>query len=66
MDDVIDLLHEVIEKATEIQVNYSYRIPDSLRLAAAVVANCEIFLTNDTRLRSFHDLNVLLLSELRG
>ncbi|MCW5933112.1 MAG: type II toxin-antitoxin system VapC family toxin [Fimbriimonadia bacterium] len=66
VDEVIDLSHEVIEKATEIQVNYSYRIPDSLHLAAAVVANCEIFLTNDTRLRSFHDLNVLLLSELRG
>jgi predicted nucleic acid-binding protein len=43
---------------TYIRAHYGFKTPDAIHLAAAVVAGCEVFLTNDHRLDRFSDLTV--------
>lgn len=40
------------------------RTPDALQIAAALVAGCEAFLTNDAGLKRVTELRVLVLDEL--
>lgn len=42
--------------------HYHFKIPDAIHLAAALEAGCQVFLTNDARLRSFRGLDVEALS----
>ncbi len=56
--ELIPLTREVIDRATEIRAQHNFKTPDSLHLAAAVVANCDIFLTNDLRLNRFASLTI--------
>lgn len=52
---------EVIDKATEIRSNYSIKTPDSIHLASAIVSNSTYFLTNDKRLSSFKEIEIITL-----
>lgn len=56
--EAVRLTEEVIDRATEIRAHYRFRTPDALHLAAAVEANCDVFLTNDQRLERFADVAV--------
>jgi predicted nucleic acid-binding protein len=51
----------VVDRATGIRGRYRFKTPDSLHLAAAIEAGCQVFLTNDLRLSKFPDLVVELL-----
>jgi predicted nucleic acid-binding protein len=51
--EMIPLTRDVIDRATEIRAQYNFKTPDSLHLAAAVISNCDVFLTNDQRLNRF-------------
>lgn len=51
--ETISITRDVIDRATEIRANYNFKTPDSLHLAAAIVAQCNVFLTNDQRLNRF-------------
>lgn len=51
--EIIPLTRDVIDRATEIRAQYNFKTPDSLHLAAAITANCDVFLTNDHRLSRF-------------
>ncbi|MEA2640456.1 MAG: hypothetical protein QOF51_1850 [Chloroflexota bacterium] len=55
---IIGLTTEVIDKATEIWAIYGFRTPDAIHLAAAILANSDVFLTNDRRLDRFTELVV--------
>ena len=55
---VLLLTTAVCDRATIIRARHRYRTPDALNLAAAVDAGCDIFLTNDLRLRAFSDITV--------
>ena len=48
--DYIPLTSDVFEKATELRAEYHVKTPDAIHLAAALVGDCDIFLTNDLRL----------------
>lgn len=61
VDEIVPISEEVIDKATEIRAIYHYRPMDALHLAAAVVAGCEVFLTNDLRLAKFSEISVVTL-----
>jgi len=52
----------VYERATKIRARYRFSLGDSLHLAAAVEGGCQVFLTNDTRLRRFPDITVEILA----
>ncbi len=51
--EMVSLTRDVIDRATEIRAQYNFKTPDSLHLAAAVISNCDVFLTNDQRLNRF-------------
>lgn len=54
--------HPVFERAAQIRARWRFRPEDSLHLAAALEARCEVFLTNDARLSGFEGLKVEVLS----
>ena len=51
----------VYDRATVIRATHGIKTLDAIHLAAAVEGGCTVFLTNDTRLRSFHDLTIEVL-----
>ena len=56
--EVAPLTRDVIDRATEIRAQYNFKTPDSLHLAAAVLAHCNVFLTNDHRLNRFTGITI--------
>jgi uncharacterized protein len=48
--DTAPLSREVMEHATKIRAEHGFRTPDAIHIAAALVAGCNVFLTNDHRL----------------
>ncbi len=56
--EIVVLSREVIDRATEIRAQYSFKTPDAIHLAAAMVSNCNVFLTNDHRLDRFPGIAV--------
>jgi len=55
---------EIAELAAKLRAQYGLRTPDALQIAAAKIANCQAFLTNDKDLKIVSDVNVLVLDEL--
>jgi uncharacterized protein len=51
--EIIPLMRDVIDRATEIRAQFNFKTPDSIHPAAAVVSNSDVFLTNDHRLNRF-------------
>lgn len=56
--EIVVLSRKVIDQATEIRARYGFKIPDAVHLAAAVVASCDVFLTNNHRLDRFPDISI--------
>jgi predicted nucleic acid-binding protein len=46
----VPLSRDVMDRATEVRARYGFATPDSIHLAAALVAGCDVSLTNDHRL----------------
>jgi predicted nucleic acid-binding protein len=55
---VIPLSRQVMEQATLLRARYGFRTPDSIHLAAAIVDDCDLFLTNDRRLARCSEITV--------
>ena len=51
--EIFPLTRDVVDLATEIRAQYNFKTPDALRLAAAVISNCGVFMTNDQRLNRY-------------
>ena len=58
VSEIVLLSRDVMDRATVIRAQYRFKTPDAIHLAAAVIANCDVFLTNDHRLDRFTGLNV--------
>lgn len=54
----------IAREAARIRVRYNLQLPDALQVAAAIIAGCEAFLTNDTALKRVTELRVLVVGEL--
>ncbi len=59
--EIVAISTEVIDRATEIRAQYGYKTLDSIHLSAALVAGCDVFLTNDLRLKGFADIQIITL-----
>jgi predicted nucleic acid-binding protein len=59
---MVPLTTAVDDQATVIRATHGIKTLDAIHLAAALEGGCDIFLTNDARLSSFHDLTVEVLS----
>jgi predicted nucleic acid-binding protein len=55
---IVLLSTPVVDRATEIRARHRFKVADSLNLAAAMEARCDVFLTNDLRLSRFPDLRI--------
>jgi predicted nucleic acid-binding protein len=51
----------VYERACRIRAIHNFKLADALHLAAAIEGGCDLFLTNDYRLRGFNDIAVEIL-----
>lgn len=56
--EIAPLTRDVVDRATEIRAQFNFKTPDSLHLAAAVISNCDVFLTNDHRLNRFTGITI--------
>ena len=52
----------IFRRAAEIRAQHNFRTPDALHLAAAVAGACDVFLTNDARLKAFPGISVEVVS----
>ena len=55
---------EIAGKAAELRAKYQLKTPDAIQIAAAICRYSDYFLTNDKRLKTVSELNVLILDEL--
>ena len=61
ISEIIPLTRDVVDRATEIRAQFNFKTPDALHLAAAVIAKCDVFLTNDHRLSRFTSLTIEII-----
>lgn len=54
---------EVAQRAAELRVQYNLTLTDAFQVAAALSANCDVFLTNDRDLKRVNEITVLVLSD---
>lgn len=53
IQETVLLSKDVIDRATEIRATYGFSTPDAIHLAAATIAKCDSFLTNDLILKKY-------------
>jgi len=56
--EIVTLSRQVIDRATNIRAVYDFKTPDSIHLACALVSKCDVFLTNDYRLKRFTEITI--------
>ena len=61
---VVQITVEIAEIAADLRAKHQIRTPDALQIAAALDKNVQFFLTNDKRLSSIKELEVLVLDTL--
>ena len=55
---------EIARKTSKIRAEYkSFETPDAFNLATAVISGCDIFLTNDKRLKKFDEVKCVMVDE---
>ena len=62
--DILDINIEIAKETAKIRADYSIKTPDAIQLATAKYNHVDYFLTNDLRLKSFKDLNIITLLDL--
>lgn len=55
---MVPLSREVVDLATGVRAQYGFKAPDAIHLGAAMLSECDVFLTNDHRLDRFQELLV--------
>lgn len=53
----------IARQAAELRAKYSLRTPDAIQIATAIVAGAQAFITNDERLRSVAEIQVLIIDD---
>ncbi len=59
---VLPLSRQTINQATKLRANYGFKTPDAIHLAAAISAECDIFLTNDYQLHKCTEIKVEMVT----
>lgn len=58
---------DITKKAFQLRATYkSLKAMDALQLATALVMKCQVFITNDKRLRGIPGLTILIIDEIAG
>lgn len=59
---MVPLTREVVDRAMALRARYGFKTPDAIHLAAAIVGQCDSFLTNDRRLKKCTDIQVEVIA----
>jgi predicted nucleic acid-binding protein len=59
--EIVSLDSEVIDLAIEIRAHHNFSVADSIHLAAALHAQCDLFVTNDLQITRFTQIIVVAL-----
>jgi predicted nucleic acid-binding protein len=54
----------ILRSCARIRADHGLRLPDAIHVASALATNCQFLITEDKRLRSFDQLQVLRLADL--
>lgn len=60
---IFDVTQIIGIEAARIRRNYGYRLPDSIQLATSLFAKAKTFITNDSKLLCFKEINVRMLDK---
>jgi predicted nucleic acid-binding protein len=63
---IITITKSLAERSARIRATCNLRTPDAIQVATAMYAKADFFLTNDKRLASVPDINVLVLDDLKA
>ena len=61
---IVSVSPAIAERAAQLRAKHNLRTPDAIQIATALQANAAFFLTNDARLPSIADLEILVLETL--
>lgn len=59
---LLDVSSDVIDRATELRVQYGFRTPDAIHLATAILIGADVFLSADAGLARCSDIRVETLT----
>ena len=62
--DIYEINIQIAKESAHLRAKHSIKTPDAIQLATAQYCSVDYFLTNDLKLKSFTDLNVLILNDL--
>ena len=62
--DIFEINAEIAINAAQYRARYGLKTPDSIQVATAVNANADFFLTNDIKLKSIKEIEILILDEI--
>lgn len=60
----IPIEQEVAKQASVLRAKYKISLPDAFQLAISINIKCDLFLTNDLRLKKVSEVTVMALDEL--
>ena len=63
--DVIDINTNIAKIAAQLRADYSLKTPDAILLATAIYSSADFFLTNDKRLQTIKEVNVITLNDFQ-
>lgn len=61
--EVVSVDVQVAQTAAELRSKYGVRLPDAIQLAAAILAKCDMFVTNDCALKQIAEMPILVLDD---
>jgi len=63
--DIADVTSNISERAANLRAKYNLRTPDAIQIGTALELEADYFLTNDNRLKTITEIEIVMLSELQ-
>ena len=60
---VVPVYLAIAIRAAELRARYRFPVPDAVQLATAIETGCQLFVTNDSRLRRVTEIPIAVLSD---
>ncbi|MDD2373358.1 MAG: PIN domain-containing protein [Syntrophomonadaceae bacterium] len=62
--EMVPVNRDILIEAAKIRAQSGHKLPDAIHLGTACLHNCNIFLTNDKRIRGIAEVSRVLIEEL--
>lgn len=61
---IYDVNIAIVKEAAQLRAVHSIKTPDAIQIATAINTEADYFLTNDTRLKTIKEINIITLDDL--